>query len=129
MTRMEGMASSSNVVTGKRVPWWRGVLAQPGWAAFVFASPPLLILALYKLVVRHAGMDELGYVFWGGLALVAAGGCVLLNVVRNDGALVEADCPACGTRGFWSYTPPVDRPDPHGQLCGACGAYAGTNGL
>lgn len=120
---------SSNVVTGRRVPWWRAVLAQPGYAAFVFASPPVLLAVLYKLVFRHAGMDGLSYAFWGGLALAAATGCVLLNLARNDGTPLEAECPACGTRGIWSYTPPVDRPDPRGQLCAACGAYAGTNGL
>lgn len=119
---------SSNVVTGKRVPWWRAVLAQPGFALFAFASPPVLLWALYQLLFHHGWMGGLGYVIWGGLAVVAAIGCLLLNMARSDQPL-EAACPVCGTRGMWTYMDRVEHPDPIGQLCAACGAYDGTNGL
>lgn len=126
---MESPSVSSRVVTGRRVSWWRRVLAQPGFAIFAFGSPPVLLWALYRLVVHHRGMDVLGYMFWGGLALVAVIGCVLLNLARTDGQPLEAACPVCGTRGIWSYIDAVDHPNPIGQLCSACGAYDGTNGL
>lgn len=126
---MDAAAVSSKVVTGRRVAWWRGVLAQPSLAVFVFASPPLLLIALYKLVFRHASMFELGYAFWGTIALITAVGCIVLYGEWCGGQPVEAACPVCGARGLWPYQAPVDVPDPLRHQCETCGVYVGINGL
>ena len=84
---------SSNVVTGRRVAWWRNVLAQPGFAIFAFASPPALLWALYELVLHHQGMGGLGYMFWGGLAIIAGIGCLLLVHTKRTPFSASRDGP------------------------------------
>lgn len=97
---MEGPTVSSKVAIDKRVAWWRRLVAQPGYALFMLASPPVLLAVLIKLGFFHAGMGGGGYALYGALALIAAFGCFLLNDAR-DAQSIEAECPSCGSRTLW----------------------------
>jgi hypothetical protein len=116
---------SSKVVTGTRVPWWRGMLGSPGWAIWLAVSVVGLIYAATQLAFHRQWPDSGDYAFYGVLVLVARIGFFVARAARNSGGwFLHCECPACNAPAQLSFAPSllIDH-------CRRCGAYCRARDL
>jgi hypothetical protein len=128
------LMSSSQVVVGKRRPFWQGFRS---WKEPVYAllAPVVLVYSAYWFVgLFRAGHlfdnDHLGHTVIGGgfFALLALFGVFgtreLFRALRQ--VVLDSACPCCGAERARNFGPPEDSATP--RACGACLAYLRAEG-